>query len=803
MRSRKISAEMISRMSKQSIKAGRTSNLFVIVTIILAAALLTVILMFAAGQRQQTRRELSHRQQVSYYNLTPEQLELLKKDERIARQIQVKTGVPTELKGVAVLPAYVSELTDSIQVGELESGQLPEAENQVAAEAALLEKMGVEPQVGNSITFPFYDGSRETFTVCGILKSSGAAKQYPVFFSRSYAENGSQLKEMPYKVYASLYNATNLSAGDCKEAMLLIGQEAGIERKNIDPSKAFLDSLSVNTQEVLLYSLVGAVILLACMLVIYGVFYLSVIGRIHQFGQLRTVGMTRRQMKKLVSREGGVLYGRSAPFGVAVGIIGGYFLIPKGFHIGNACLIAAAVLAVIYGVTMISVHKPAKIAAAVSPMEALRYVPRENMKKAENKRLCRKLTPLGLGIMNFSRNKKKTAITFASLALGGILFMTASSYISSFDREGFARQGFFTDAEFYIYYTPSAIQLNENGMSGLQAEAPLDGEMIREITALEGVKKVTEIKDFGVRFDYPQNDEYNNDDRVYLLSGEEMGKIDAFLEEGSADYDKLMSGNYCLAAGNDVAREIYGWQFAVGDTVTFHYYDSSAMAEKEVTILGILNKQYTIDSGWSGDGWFLMPEQAVLGMVSYDWMNSGLLVSVEEEKEEEIGDALARMTAERSELGLETLAERRIAYKQNADQLFGAISGLAVFIMTFSILSMINTLITNIVTRKQELAMLASIGMRDGQIRGMLLGESLLLAVVTVGVTMTAGTLCGCGLSHMLYKTGAFYMAFRFPTALALAYTGVLLLVPLAITFASLHSFSREALVERLRGREN
>lgn len=57
------------------------------------------------------------------------------------------------------------------------------------------------------------------------------------------------------------------------------------------------------------------------------------------------------------------------------------------------------------------------------------------------------------------------------------------------------------------------------------------------------------------------NDEYNNDDRVYLLSGEEMGKIAAFLEEGSADYDKLMSGNYCLVAGNDVPGEISGWQF--------------------------------------------------------------------------------------------------------------------------------------------------------------------------------------------------------------------------------------------------
>ena len=84
-----------------------------------------------------------------------------------------------------------------------------------------------------------------------------------------------------------------------------------------------------------------------------------------------------------------------------------------------------------------------------------------------------------------------------------------------------------------------------------------------------------------------------------------------------------------------------------------------------------------------------------------------------------------------------------------------------------------------------------------------LLGESLLLVLATVGVTMTIGTLCGYMLSKMLYRIGAFYMAFRFPTGFALAYAGVLTAVPLLITFVSMRSFSKEALVERLRGMEN
>ena len=158
--------------------------------------------------------------------------------------------------------------------------------------------------------------------------------------------------------------------------------------------------------------------------------------------------------------------------------------------------------------------------------------------------------------------------------------------------------------------------------------------------------------------------------------------------------------------------------------------------------------------------------------------------------------------AERPELSLEAYADREVAYSQTANSVFGTISGLAIFIMMFSILSMMNTLITNIVTRKQELAMLESIGMAKGQIRKMLLGESLILVLAAVGVTMTIGTVFGYVLTNLLHNGGAFYITFKFPLTFSLAYAVVLIAVPLIITLVSMKSFSKEALVERLRGAE-
>ena len=774
MSGKKTEKHMIALMSRQSLKTGRMRNIFVSITIVLAAALLTAILMFVQGQRTETARELSHAQQVGYYNLTDDQVQALASDERIAYQIRVKTGVLSDMDGFSAMPYYVSEMSDEIRIGELTEGTLPEKENEAAVQGAMLERMGIEPKVGSSVTLDFYDGTEETFTVSGILAGGEEAKQFSVFFSEEYAENGSQLKDMPYEVYAKIYGAADMYPDELREVMYLIASDAGIEREYVNPSKAYLDSLTIDSQQILLCVLVGGVILLACVLVIYGVFYLSVIGRIHQFGQLRTIGMTKKQLKKFVSREGRLLFLRSVLIGIVIGGVAGYFMKPRGFSILNTLIIAAAVFVIIYIITMLSVHKPAKIAGNVSPMEALRYVPQDGMKQTSGRKQCRDLTPAGLGIMNFSRNRKKAAITMLSLGLGGILFMTAATYMSSFSKESYARQGDFQESEFIISYSPSAVELNENGLSGMQAGSPLGDEMIGEIASIDGVEQITERKGFGVQYDFPQHDEYGNNDIIYPLTEEELQGIGSYLEEGTADMEALLSGNQVLVAENDIVEEIYGWRFQVGDTVTLRYYDGSGMREKEVEIAGMLNDAFNRDHNGI-EGWFVMPEQAVLRWISYDSINSSLLISTDPVKETEVGESLEQIVGDRSELTMETLAERRIAYEQSADQIFGAISGLA---------------------------MLESIGMSKGQIRKMLLGESLLLVGVTVGVTMTIGTLCGYILCRMLRGIGAVYMQFRFPFEFALGYVVVLILVPLLITIVSMKSFAREALVERLRGME-
>lgn len=172
-------------MSRQSVKSSRMRNVFVMITIILASALLTGILMFAVGQKEQTRKELSHRQQVAYFNLSEKQVKELQQDERIAYQIQMKSGVLSEMDGFDVMPYYVSELSEEIRVGRLKSGRLPDAENEIAVQEALLQKMSVRPAVGSSVDFEFYDGAQRLSQFQGFWKAEAKQSSFRYFSQRN------------------------------------------------------------------------------------------------------------------------------------------------------------------------------------------------------------------------------------------------------------------------------------------------------------------------------------------------------------------------------------------------------------------------------------------------------------------------------------------------------------------------------------------------------------------------------------------------------------------------------------------
>lgn len=129
------------------------------------------------------------------------------------------------------------------------------------------------------------------------------------------------------------------------------------------------------------------------------------------------------------------------------------------------------------------------------------------------------------------------------------------------------------------------------------------------------------------------------------------------------------------------------------------------------------------------------------------------------------------------------------------------IYGISIFIILFSIFNLINTVISSIVSRKKELSMLESIGMEERQVRNMLFGESFLLALPNILITLTFGTITGFAFISFMQKS-ATYLEYHFPIIAVVLYIIGMIGIPMLISLGCLKRQNNISLVERIRNED-
>lgn len=121
-------------------------------------------------------------------------------------------------------------------------------------------------------------------------------------------------------------------------------------------------------------------VFLAGFLIIFNVFQISVASDIQFYGKLKTLGMTKKQIKKLIYGQGNRLSLIAIPAGLIVGYLLGIVLVPAlitttdikpDVSANPVIFIGSALFS--YITVVISCMLPARLAGKVSPMEALRY----------------------------------------------------------------------------------------------------------------------------------------------------------------------------------------------------------------------------------------------------------------------------------------------------------------------------------------------------------------------------------------------------------------------------------------------
>ena len=198
-----------------------------------------------------------------------------------------------------------------------------------------------------------------------------------------------------------------------------------------------------------MYGLAGILVLLVMfgsISLIYNAFSISVAERTRQFGILKSIGATKKQIRASVRYEALLLSGIGIPVGLIVGCLGiGVTLwalkdtftrlmpgsaVTMRLVLHPVALLIAAVIALI--TVLISATVPARRAARLQPIEAIRQSTDVKIRPREvrTSKLTGKLFGFEgtMGAKNFKRNKKGYRTTVISLFMSVVLFISASSF---------------------------------------------------------------------------------------------------------------------------------------------------------------------------------------------------------------------------------------------------------------------------------------------------------------------------------------------------------------------------------------
>ncbi|PKM74064.1 MAG: ABC transporter permease [Firmicutes bacterium HGW-Firmicutes-16] len=836
----------ISNLANKSFKANRTRNVIAIIAISLTALLFTSLFTMGMGTveslQQATMRQAGGDGHAVLKYITDEQFDTVK-DHPLIKEIAYNRTLCDSVENEELIKRraefwYYDDVGFKLGFCDPTTGHRPEAENEVIADTKTLELLGVPLELGSPITLELnIRGEMITreFVLCGWWESDPVFNIGQFFSSRAYVDAHIEELENTFYTdnsmtgvicaYMMFNNSLNLES-KLESVITDSGFSSNEDSPNYISSNVNWSYLSTNfgmdaqTAVILVSGLL--LIIFTGYLIIYNIFQISVIQDIRFYGLLKTIGTTGKQIRRIIRRQALVLSAIGIPIGLLLGFFCGKALVPllisNSNFAGSAVsvspdpliFVGAALFALI--TVFISTLKPGRVAASVSPVEAVRFTGCDDAGSFKQLRSTKGAKVSQMAGANMSRNKKRTVLVVISLALSLILMNVIVTLSQSIDMDKYLST--FNDTDFLIAHA----DYFNNDFVGPENE--LSEQLIETVQGLEGFEDGGRI--FGGRTElFTANDtdfnlQYNTDSNgdpfcaVYGLEDLPMQRLK--LLDGEFDLEKLKSGKYILEGVRLDDNSKPEWDtahFKNGETVTLHNYKgtSDAFADREYTtqeytVLGhVAIKHYTCSdrTGWEYN--FYLPAEVYKPLLSSPAVMS-YAFNVKDGYSTQVENFLEKYTDSVEPLmNFDSKAKSETSFEGLRDTVLYIGGALGIIIGIIGVLNFVNAVLTSIITRRREFAMLQSIGMTRKQLRQMLCCEGLYYALFTGLAVIIFGIVCSLVIVRAICAQ-LWFMSFSFvfwPLAVSLPILAVLGFV---IPLVAYRSTDTQSIVERLREAE-
>ena len=782
------------KLAKKSLQSEKRRNFMIIIAISLAAFLMSMCgTLFFAFQESQNNMATF---QASYDNLTEDKIEKLRHQPEIEMVASLyNLGEIKMPEGYSLYLAYMDDAACYIARNQftLKDGTMPSKENEIAVDREMVNKYFSNTAIGDKISFQI-NGKSQDFVISGITESSTESQgNYSCYISKSFVENSSNYNPAKYQSYVCFADADSTSKEILKERIASIGKEIGA-----DYSLSFLffrENMGLSFENILTFVSLSVLVLFAGITVIQSIFRISINEKIRNFGQLRTLGTTALQIKKMINYESRYLSWLGIPPGIVLGAIVGTVLgsneFSSGFSPINIPFVMIGVSIICTLMVKLSVRKPLKIAATTSPIEAVRYIAYRNA-SMQSRKHNKKISPYSLALLNLGRDKKKTASTLLSLIFGGLLLFISASAAVSNTPEQFVREKFFVNGgSFRIYLSEESVGKNE-------ANNSLNESLREELLNTKGIQKIIPLRDSVGMCHY---------------------SINGNVTEGMCDIisDQSTEGNFSFVEQHLIDGQMPKNQFEVlltdgymelGVTKGTPIKITNSGEEIECIVSGFFDKSFVgTENGTDAiDPANLIITQELAQQLfpntenfAYSWE-----IITDKTYNDEIESAIQQKITSK-EKGLSICSYNDVVeyMESSMNLLFGSLQMLSLLILLFGIINLINMTLSNHQARKQEISTLRSVGLSLKQLYRSLITEGLLYVLVSFGIVLLVGIPIAIPVSKAVgILFGMPNLSYQFPTMQIGGYLLILILLQLILSVWEIRDLKKRSLTEQMRAME-
>ncbi len=510
-------------------------------------------------------------------------------------------------------------------------------------------------------------------------------------------------------------------------------------------------------------AIVCAIIVFTSVFCIKNSFDISITEKIKQYGMLRSIGATKKQIKKNVFYEASILGLIGIPLGLLLGflasfiliIVSNYFLkgmLAEGIVLKFKFSFASAIIAIILGIITLyfSAFKSARRASKVSPIDSIRNSSNIKIKakKIKGSKIIQKLFGIGgeISYKNLKRNKRKYRTTVISIVVSVFVFIALSYFMNS---------AFFT-IENELNRTDYNITLyarfeNEEEYEKIIQVAKLDNiekySICREKTLhIENVKYSNEYVDTLNLNEEEAKTGYTSIVTIgkeqYKEYLESLGFKESEMKQKGILLDKTTISLWNEEKNKEEKHQMREFDYKVGDTISCNLGENKEMKVE----IGYITDKYPFGLSASNHQTLLVVSDELFDTyINANQLDIYFLSSNANQLQDDMEKQL-------EELNLNYYSINNI--QENAQMLNDLFTLMAIFLYGFitvitliGITNIFNTITTNMELRKQEFAMLKSIGMTNDEFNKMIRLESIFMGVKSLAF----GIPIGIGLSYSIY----------------------------------------------------